>query len=166
MQVLGDSELLASIQTFWSYWHTRKSSFVSLQAWWDRDKEKLKGICIRHSQQKAKVKDVSRVLLSNLANHLKSKIDLVQVSLLGFYLNVLSQISVLDLSDAQGAKVRLRVKWAEEGESSSRYFLRLEKKRGSQDWFSAMKNSDDSVVSDLGGICHSWVRFYSSLFTA
>ena len=166
VQILGDSELLASVRAFWSHWRTCKSSFVSLQAWWDRGKEKLKGICIRHSLQKAKVKDVSRVLLSNLANHLKSKIDLGQVSLLAVYSNVLNQISALDLSDAQGAKVRSTVKWAEEGESSSRYFLRLEKKRGSQDWFSAMKDSDDSVVSDHDGICHSWVRFYSSLFTA
>ena len=29
-----------------------------------------------------------------------------------------------------------------------------------------MENSDDSVVSDLDGICHSWVCFYSSLFSA
>lgn len=166
VRILGDSELLASVKTFWAHWRTCKSSFASLQAWWDRGKEKLKGICIRHSQQKATVKDVSRVLLSNLANHLKSKIDLGQVSLLTTYSNVLNQISALDLSDAQGAKVRSRVKWAEEGESSSRYFLRLEKKQGSLDWFSAMKNGDDSVVSDLDGICDSWVRFYSSLFTA
>ena len=72
----------------------------------------------------------------------------------------------MNLSDAQGAKVRSRVKWAEEGEASSRYFLRLERKRGAHDWFSAMRSSDGSVVSDLDGICNSWVEFYTSLFTA
>ena len=111
------------------------------------------------------MKDDSRSLLTNLADHLKSKIDLGQVSLLPIYSNVLNQISAFDLSDAQGAKVRSRVKWAEEDESSPRYFLRLEKKRGAHDWFSAMKNSDGSVVSDLDGICNSWVQFYTSLFT-
>lgn len=111
------------------------------------------------------MKDDSSSLLTNLADHLKSKIDLGQVSLLPIYSNVLNQISAFDLSDAQGTKVRSRVKWAEEDESSPRYFLRLEKKRGAHDWFSAMKNSDGSVVSDLDGICNSWVQFKTYLFT-
>lgn len=110
-------------------------------------------MCIKHCEQKAK--DVLRSLLNNLADRLRSKNDLGQVSLFPIYTKVLNQISALDLSDAQGAKVRSRVKWAEEGESSSRYFLRLEKKRGAHDWFTAMKNSDGSVVSDLDDICNS-----------
>ena len=163
---LADPELVASVKVFWLQWRSVKHSFVSLQAWWDRGKEKLKGICMRHCQNKHKEKNVSRTLMSRLADHLKVKIDLGQVSLLPVYSNVLSKISALDLSDAQGAKVRSRVKWAEEGESSSRYFLRLERKRGTHDWFSAMKNPDGSIVSDLDGICSSWVDFYSSLFSA
>ena len=163
--ILVDPDLVASIKTFSLQKRTCKNSFVSLQAWWDRGKQKLKGICIKHCEQKAKVKDDSHSLLTNLADHLKSKIDLGQVSLLPIYSNVLNQISAFDLSDAQGTKLRSRVKWAEEDESSPRYFLRLEKKRGAHDWFSAMKNSDGSVVSDLDGICNSWVQFKTYLFT-
>ena len=164
VSILAHPDLVASIKAFWQHWRTCNNSFASLQMWWDRGKEKLKGLCIGHCERKAMVKDISCSFLSNLANHLKSKIDLGQVSLLSVYSNVLNQISAMNLSDAQGAKVRSRVKWAEEGEASSHYFLRLEKKRGAHDWFSAMRSSDGSIVSDLDGICNSWVEFYTSLF--
>ena len=62
--------------------------------------------------------------------------------------------------------MRSRVKWAEDCETSSRYFLNLEKRRAASDWISAMKSPDGSVLTSIGGICDSWSNFYSSLFTA
>lgn len=62
--------------------------------------------------------------------------------------------------------MRSRVKWAEEGETSSRYFLNLEKRRGASDWISAMKSSEGFVLTSIGDICDSWSDFYKSLFTA
>ena len=64
--------------------------------------------------------------------HLKSKIDLGQVSLMDVYESVQWRIADIDLFAAKGAQVRSRVRWAEEGETSSRYFFRLEKKHGSE----------------------------------
>ena len=95
---------------------------------------------------------MSRSLLSNLASHLKFKIDAGQVSLLSVYQNVLTKLAALDLADPQGAKVRSRVKWAEEGETSSRYFLNLEKWHGAADWIPAMKSPDGSVLTSIGDI--------------
>ena len=108
---------------------------------------------------------MTRSVLVSLADHLKFKIDQGQVFFLPIYQSVYSKVASLDLLAAQGAKVRSRIKWAEEGETSSRYFLKLEKKRGSLDWISAMKESDGAVVSDLDGISNSWSDFYSTLFS-
>lgn len=105
-------------------------------------------------------------MLVNLAIHLKSKIDLGMVSLLDVYESVQSRVAKIDLSAARGTQVRSRVRWAEEGETSSRYFFRLEKKHGTENWIPAMKNSDGSIASSIFDICDSWVSFYSSLFTA
>ena len=49
---------------------------------------------------------------------------------------------------------------------SSRFFLRLEKKRGTESWISAMRVSSGVVVTDVEGICESWASFYQDLFTA
>ena len=86
----------------------------------------FKGLAIKFCSAKAKEGHTSRSLLSSLALHLKLKIDAGQVSFLSIYQNVLAKLAAFDLKDAQGAKVRSRVKWAEEGETSSRYFLNLE----------------------------------------
>lgn len=164
--VLADADFVASIKSFWLAWKLKKNSFDSLLSWWDRGKERIKGLAIKYCKEKSQRQNMSRSVLIALADHLKSKIDQGHVSFLPIYQNVSSKIAALDLSAAQGAKVRSRVKWAEEGETSSRYFLKLERKRGTLDWISAMKNSDGSIVSDLDSICKSWTDFYSSLFSA
>ena len=166
VSILSDSSFIAAIADFWLSWRLRKGSFESLQLWWDRGKEHIKSIAIRFCNLKSKEKSSTRSLLVNLSVHLKSRIDNGHVSLLDVFESVMSQIAALDLVAANGAKVRSRVRWAEEGEVSSSYFLRLEKKRGSEDWFSAMRNPDGLLVSDVSGICDSWVSFYSSLFSA
>ena len=93
-------------------------------------KKRVKGLVIRFGNNKQLEHRQPCSLLVTLAAHLKFKIDNGMVSLLDFYERVLGKIAELDRSVAEGARVRSRVKWIEEGETSSRFFLRLEKKAG------------------------------------
>ena len=137
-----------------------------MSEWWDRGKERIKGIAVRFCCTKSRSKNMSTSLLPSLASDFKFKIDSSHVSLLSVYQNVLAELAVIDLADSQGTKVRFTVKWAEEGETSSRYFLNLQKWRGAFDWISAMKSPDGSVLTSVSDICDSWGDFYKSLFTA
>ena len=65
---------------------------------------------------------------------------------------------------AKGSQIRSRVRWAEEGETSSSFFFRLEKKRGSGSWISAIRNREDVIVSKRDEICSAWRSFYLDLF--
>ena len=56
-----------------------------------------------------------RGLLSNLAQHLKSKFDNGVFSCTGRYKNTLSQIARIDREAVKGAQVCSRVQWVEEG---------------------------------------------------
>ena len=78
----------------------------------------------------------------------------------------LSQLAKFDLEAAKGAQVRSRIRWVEEGETSSAYFFRLEKKNAADRWISALRESDGTIVSSPGDLCHSFASFYMSLFTA
>ena len=49
---------------------------------------------------------------------------------------------------------------------SSAYFLRLERKRGSDIWISALRDRDGSIVSSPSDLCTSLSAFYSDLFSA
>ena len=137
-----------------------------MQSRWDHGKEKLKGIVINYCSRKASASKQCCSLLVNLAFHLKTKIDLGWISLLEVSESVQSRIVSIDLSAAEGASIRARVCWAEEEETSSCYFLRLEKKHGADAWILVMKNPDGSIASNIVDIGNSWVSFYSSLFTA
>ena len=71
------------------------------------------------------------------------------------YERVLAQLASFDLTEAEGARVRSRLKWAGEGETSSRFLLRLEKKRGNESCISAMRVSNGVVVTDVEGVYES-----------
>ena len=107
-----------------------------------------------------------RDLLSRLATHLKGCVDSGSLSLVGPYQSVLQQLATLDVEVAKGAQVRARAQWIEEGESSSAYFFRLEKKCGANCWIAAVRDPDGQIVTSPEDLCASFSSFYSSLFTA
>ena len=63
-----------------------------------------------------------RSVLSALACHLKGRIDDGVLSLMLVYERVLAQLASFDLTDAEGVRICSHVKWAEGGETSSRFF--------------------------------------------
>ena len=76
------------------------------------------------------------------------------------------KIGALVSSAAMHLQIHSRVRWAEEGESSSSFFFRLEKKHGAENWISAVKTVLGNVVSDIDEICSIWHSFFEKLFTA
>ena len=93
-----DPVFLETVSYFWRRWSSRKPSFSSLQDWWDRGKEHLESLAVRHCSGAHNERSLSRSVLSALACHLKGRID--------------------DRVVSEGARVRSRVKWAEECETS------------------------------------------------
>ena len=134
--------------------------------WWDGGKSLIKGLTIHYCCWKAGARSRLRDLLVRLIDHLKAKVDLGSSSCLGPYHSALAELAPLDSHVAKGAQVRSRVKWVEEGESSSLYFFRLERKRGSDRWISALRDEDDSIVSSPHDLCTSLSSFFSGLFSA
>ena len=164
--VLQDADYCTIIRNFWVEWRSRKRDFPSLAKWWDAGKAKIKGLTVSHCVRRSQRSSQSRSLLSRLACHLKERLDSGMTSCLEPYQSVLSQLAQLDLEAARGAQVRSRIKWVEEGEVSSAFFCRLEKKRSVDRWVSALRLPDDSIVSDPADLCASFSDFYSSLYSA
>ena len=166
VSILRDPVVFQTVSELWPRWRWRKPTFSSLQGWWDPGKEHLRSLAVRHCSSAHHERFLSRSVLSALACQRKGKIDDGVVSLMPVYERVLAQLVSFDLTEAEGAQVRSRVKCAEEGETSSCFFLRLEKKRGTESWISAMRVSNGVVVTDVEGICECWASFYQDLFTA
>ena len=158
ISLLRDPSFVVAFNSMWSSWQAKKPGFLTLHAWWDKGKERIKRLAISFSSEKRSFALKSRDILITLAAHLKEKIDAGAVSLFEVYSQVLNKLA----ADAEGA----RVQWAEEGEMASLFFLQMERKRAAESWISAMRLSDGKIVSDISGICRSWSDYYSSLFSA
>ena len=165
VSILKDAAFIKAVSDFLPTCRFRKRSFPSLQDFWDRGKEYLKSLAVRHVSNACNERSLSRSVLSALPRHPKGRVDDGVVSLMPVYKRFLAQLAAFDLAEAAGKRVRSLIKWAEEGETSSRFFLRMQEKWGAESWISAMRVSN-VVVRDFETICESWDFFYKDLFTA
>lgn len=164
--VLHDDDYVQLISNAWVQWRSSMLRFPSLAKWWEEGKSLIKGLTIRYCCSKSAARSRNRDLLVHLIDHLKAKVDAGSVSCLGPYHSALSELANLDSQAARGAQVRSRVKWVEEGETSSVYFFRLEKKRSTDGWILALREDDGTIVSSPMDLCRVLSNFYSCLFSA
>ena len=164
--ILSDEDYFTLIATAWRDWRSSVPRFPSLAKWWEKGKSLIKGLTIQFCCEKSRARSSNRDLLVRLVEHLKTKVDGGSSSCVGPYHSAMAELAQLDLEAARGAQVRSRARWVEEGETSSAYFFRLEKKCGADRWISAIKLEDGTIVSSPTDLCSAFAEFYTSLFSA
>ena len=163
--ILEEPALIDSVTKFWSRWRLEKSRFVSPLSWWDVGKAHVKLICLDFSRAKARRRKSLQQRLARDIETLKSRLDEGHLSFLPHYNEVLACQRELDSIAVRGARVRARIKWAEEGETSSSYFCRLERDRAANRVISSVESSNGLTSSSLETLS-AFREFYSSLFTS
>ena len=164
--ILSEPEYTKLISDAWFSWRQSMARFPTLAKWWEEGKSLIKGLTIRYCCSRSATRSRNRDLLVRLVDHLKAKVDLGWASCLGPYHSALAELARIDQLAAKGAQVRSRIRWVEEGEVSSAYFFRLEKKRSADRWVSALRKDDGSIVASPEDLCRSFSSFYINLFTA
>ena len=66
----------------------------------------------------------------------------------------------------QGSKIRSRVEWIEEGETPSKYLIRLENEQHAKPFVSSFFDSSGAEVSSLPEMMEAHETFYSDLFSS
>ena len=77
-----------------------------------------------------------------------------------------AQLKAQHLYDVEGAEVRSRIHWLEEGEKPTRFFFQLEKERAAKHVINSVFNSQVVEVSSRPAIEQAHVDFYTQLFAA
>ena len=103
ISILEEDAYCQLIKKFWADWSYRRPSFSSVTDWWELGKSRIKGITIVFCKELVAKRRCMRSLLSNLAQHLKSKLDNGVMSCIGPYKNTLSEIARIDRQAAKGA---------------------------------------------------------------
>lgn len=139
--------------------------FESLGAWWDNLKVRIRQACINFSKRKRSIANSEHAFLTKKLIRLKNLFHSGDVSVVKELNDTDSALSSLILKEAEGAKIRSRAQWIEEGEKPTRFFFRLESKRAEKNSFVSLlddSGTEKTSQSDLEGIL---VKFYKDLFS-
>jgi hypothetical protein len=126
---------------------------------WENIKLQIKHISIQHGKDKSKQFKSKLFRLhserDNIDENQTQKIDQLD-----------QEIDHLYEEKAVGARIRSRVKWYEDGEKSTKYFLRLESERQSSNAINKLRiNNGNSTSNDENLILNEIISFYSDLYS-
>ena len=162
---LSDADFRERVSSFWQQWKLRETDFCLQSAWWDAGKVRLKRIAMQFAHEKSSRTKQRIASFDCTVIHLQARINRGEPvrSLLA---EAKAELADELLAKAKGAQLRSRVRWAEEGENATSFFLQQEKVRGRARLITAMRNEQGDTVSSASAISHVWTSYYQRLFSA
>ena len=73
-------------------------------------------------------------------------------------------MELITIGKAKGAQIRSRIKWTEEGERNTAFFLNLEKSNFKKKIMSRIVNDDDEALTNQSDILNELATFYTNLY--
>ena len=154
-------EYREELTEMWHFWQTKKDDYEDITLWWDLGKIKIKELsrtfAIEQSIiKKSKLNDLEFQIthLSN-TNSDNNKLELLK-----------SEYQMILTADCEGARIRSRLKWWEEGEKSSKYFHDLERTKAKSKTWECILDKDKKLIFGTKNIQKRQVEFYKELFTS
>ena len=167
--LLTDPSYVSLVNSFWSFWQTYQDhpDFHSVLDWWDQGKFYLREFTQTFSKSKAADKRSRKSHLTCQLHTLQLLFESGDRTAFTELCAVQQELRSIALHEAKGAQVRTRYQWAEEGETSSSFFLNLESKRRSQETMLSIRDPATGIVHrDPFEILGVWRSYYADLFTA
>ncbi len=137
---------------------------------WDLCKIKIKEISIKYSydarcKSKAEICNIEKQIV-NIDKEINEEADIKKREKLNIEMKRLKQkLNAYYDTKADGAYVRSRAQWIQEGEKNSRYFLALEQKRQTNNLITKIKCDNGKTVYTTQEILKEAHSFYSSLYS-
>ena len=130
---------------------------------WELIKCKIRGMTISYSSYKAKEKH-------KYEDELKVKLDTLDASVLNEntfeeYDSLKREYEQIQREKAQGAMIRSRAKFIEDGEKCTKFFLNLEKKNHELKNIRCLLCEDDSILTEPEAILEKQKEYYENLYT-
>jgi len=136
---------------------------------WEYVKMCIRRETIRYSVARKKRLDADRnnimLQLADLETKL-AKVQSVDDKLLYEYESVKKDYEMLEKEKIDGAILRSKARWAEDGEKSSKFFLNLEKHNNELRHITCLINEKGTSISEPSNVLDELHDFYSRLYTA
>ena len=154
-------EYKEQLTRMWQDWQTKKHEFGDITKWWDLGKIQIKRFTRNFSieqsiRKKSKLNELEEEI-TQLKNSMSNADRLIQLQ---------NEHDDILTKDIEGARVRSRLQWWEEGEKSSKYFHSLEKRNGKNKAWDKILGIDGNLIYGTNDIQKQQVLFYKNLFSS
>ena len=126
--LLNDATFKHELSQFITDQKQSMANYQTIGVWWDNWKVIIRNFCQKYSFSKRKSTNCFRTSLNNRLIRAKNDFAQGNESRSTEIRDLECSLSSLALREAEGAKIRSRVKWFEEGEKPTRYFFHLKTK--------------------------------------
>ena len=133
---------------------------------WDLCKIKVREFCISYSRQKRRDQISKKKQLEFEFNEIEKKIALNpnDQTLQNEKYKVKTELEIIYMQEAKSAQIRSRIKYIEEGEKNTKYFLSLEKAHANGKIMDRLKTQEGNILTSQQEIMQEQVRFYKNVF--
>ncbi len=146
--------------SFWKGWQKRKGDYRDIRYWWEEGKIQIADLAIYCSKRIKKSQQDRTGEIEELLGELQNEPnpDIVRIESLHEELRKLIE------HKAEGARIRAKAQWAQDGERSSKYFHQLEKVHAVNKLWTSIKDSEGNVLTGIENILHRQIEFYEELY--
>ena len=133
--------------TMWEHWRLKKSNYSDISVWWDVGKRRLKNLTQDYSKKVCRDKHSKLEELETKINNLQNcanKADEIKF--------LQQEYENIHCNRIEGARIRSRLKWWEEGEKSSKFFHGLEKRNGKEKVWEKILDNDGNYVMGTNNV--------------
>lgn len=146
--------------------NNKQQTFASSQIRWEMCKLQIKEFSIRYGKDRQNSQNYEIKQLETELEQLESNNLLQQdASIEARKSDVKEKIENYYINKAKAAQIRSRVKWIEEGEKGTKFFLGLEKTHQENNVIASLK-VENKTLNDPMDILKQEVKFYSHLYTS
>jgi hypothetical protein len=140
---------------------------------WDAFKCTVTGHCIQYCSRKKKETLKNKQEIQAKINQINLEISNVSPDNTHQLSELLDRLESLEIDlnkiidqETAGLIIRSRIKWAEHGEKSSKYFCNLEKRSNEKKNIHILTSDSGSIISDQKNILDELHSFYQTLYTS
>lgn len=168
-QLLNDTEYINNIQKVVVDTVNEFKSVNSYRLLWEIVKIKIKEFSIKYAVCRKKNEILEEQKVQNQLDDICHKIDKTECDEQLLYLykqkvELESKLNHMYSEKAKGIQVRSRAKWIQEGERSTKYFMRLESQRQSLNVINEVQKSNGNITTNSEEILEEISSFYSELY--
>lgn len=139
--------------------------FVSVKEFWECFKNVIKLRTISFSKFRRRELSRDQIRITNRLIKLKNLLVNGETSVKAEILELESMLNTTFRKEQEGIKIRSRAKWIEEGETPSRFFFKLERKKFDKNFVSSIYNANQVEVFEQSDIMRAHEEFYANLFS-